>query len=196
MSGDDNVRLIAGLLMLVLVASSLFGRQLKLGQTLRMALGWAAIFAVVYVLFLYRDEGRAIWNRITTDVSGTSGRVDGATLRVPMREDGHFWVRGRVNGREVEFLVDSGATTTALSEDFARAANVPLDGGRKTVNTANGDVEVTRARIARLEVGPITVENERAVVGASFGDTNVLGMSFLSSLKRWRVEGKTLILEP
>lgn len=197
MSGDDITRMIAGGLMLMLVGSSLAARRLNFGQTLRMGLAWAAIFAVVFVLFLFREEGKAVWNRATADIAGTRGTVSGSTLRVPMRDDGHFWVRGAINGREIDFLVDSGATTTALSLEVAQGAGVEIDTMFPvTINTANGSVSAQVARIEHLKVGPITQNNARAVVSAAFGDTNVLGMSFLSSLKSWKVEGRTLLLEP
>lgn len=197
MSGDDVTRVIMGGMMLMLVGSSLAARRLNVGQTLRMVLAWVAIFSVVFVLFLFREEGKAIWNRATADIAGSRGIVTGSALRIPMRDDGHFWVRGTVNGREVDFLVDSGATTTALSLDVTRSADVEIDTSFPvTLNTANGQVQAQTARIASLGVGPIRQENARAVVSAAFGDTNVLGMSFLSSLKSWRVEGRTLLLEP
>lgn len=197
MNGDTVTGVVASVMMLMLVGSSLAARRLNFGQTLRMALAWLAIFSVVFVLFLFRDEGKAIWNRATADIAGSRGTVSGTTLRVPMREDGHFWVRGKVNGRETDFLVDSGATTTALSLEFAHAAGVEIDTMFPvTINTANGQVQAQTARIASLNVGPITQSDARAVVSASFGDTNVLGMSFLSSLKSWKVEGRTLLLEP
>ena len=55
---------------------------------------------------------------------------------------------------------------------------------------------VSTARIAELEVGSVRQSNARAIIGKSFGNTNVLGMSFLSELKSWKVEGRTLTLEP
>lgn len=196
MSGDDIARAFAAGLMIVLVVSSLSARRLNIGQTLRMALAWLAIFAVVFVLFLFRDEARVVWDRAKAEVAGSRGITDGRTLRVPMREDGHFWVRGRINGREVDFMVDSGATTTALPADVAAAANVELDTTFPvTLNTANGSVSASRGRVARLAIGPIEQTDAPVVVSSAFGDTTVLGMSFLSRLKGWRVEGRTLILE-
>lgn len=197
MSGDDITRLIMGAMMLMLVGSSLAARRTNAGQGLRMALAWLAIFAIVFVLFLFREEGQAVWNRATADIAGSRGTISGSALRVPMRDDGHFWVRGTVNGQEVEFLIDSGATTTALSVDVAKSAGVEIDTAFPVnINTANGSVQAQTARISALNVGPIRQNNARAVVSAAFGDTNVLGMSFLSSLKSWRVEGRTLLLQP
>lgn len=198
MSGDDIARLIATGLMIALVASSLFGRQLKLGETLRMALIWLALFAVVFVLFLFRDEARAVWSRATAELGGgTTTTIAGDVTRITMSEDGHFYVMAKVNGQPVEFLVDSGATTTGLNEEAARRANVQPDSGIDIpVNTANGTVMVSTAEIALLEIGNIRQTDARAIIGTSFGGTNVLGMSFLSQLKSWKVEGRTLTLEP
>ena len=65
MTGDDTVRLVWAGFAILLVASSLFGRQLNLGTTLRMALGWVALFALAYGLFLFRDEARGVWGSVT-----------------------------------------------------------------------------------------------------------------------------------
>lgn len=198
MSGDEIARLIATGLMIALVASSLFGRQLKLGDTLRMALIWVTLFAVVFVLFLFRDEARAVWSRATAEFGGgATTTISGSVTRIAMSDDGHFHVMAKVNGVPVEFLVDSGATTTGLNEDAARRANVQPDSRIDIpVNTANGTVMVSTARIALLEVGSIRQNDARTIIGTSFGDTNVLGMSFLSQLKSWKVERRTLTLEP
>ncbi len=197
MNGDDIARLLMAGLMIVLVASSLFGRQLKLGDTVRMALIWVALFSVVFVLFLFQDEARAVWKRAKAEVMGQQSEVVGGTVRVPMREDGHFWVTATVNGTSAEFLVDSGATTSALSIATARAAGIdPTTRMPVTIQTANGAIDATPVRIATLTVGPIRQTDARAVVSPAFGDVNLLGMSYLSNLKRWRVEGRTLILEP
>jgi aspartyl protease family protein len=197
-TGDDTVRLVWAGCAILLVASSLFGRQLNLGTTLRMALGWVALFALAYGLFLFRDEARGVWSRAVADAGGSAvANVSGGVTRIAMGSDGHFHVRARVNGQPVDFLVDSGATTTGLSADVARRANVAPDSAIDLpIDTANGTVMVSTARIALLEVGNIRQANAKAVIGASFGDTNVLGMSFLSGLKRWNVEGRTLTLQP
>ena len=118
------------------------------------------------------------------------------TLR--MREDGHFWVTAEVNGRPVRFLVDSGATFTAMSTSAARGAGVEPGGlGLKTViETANGMVEADRATIGDLQVGSLQMKDHDVLVSDALGDTNLLGMNFLSELESWRVEGNSMILTP
>ena len=183
--------------MLVLVGSSLVARRMALADMARIIAGWLLIFALLFVGYSYRDELREVWQRVTGNLLGDRGQTVGETLRVAMAEDGHFWVRGQVNGVDARFLIDSGATTNALSSATARGAGLVLDDGFPVVlNTANGSVRAQRTRIERLSVGPLGVKNMAAVVSPAFGETNLLGMNFLSSLKSWRVEGRTLVLEP
>lgn len=195
---DDAAQWIWGIGALVLVGSSLIARRMPIGQSIKMALAWMAIFGAAFVLFLFRDEGRAVWNRASAELSGNAGQVVGNTLRIKKSEDGHFWVGAKVNGKPVQFLIDSGATVTTLTPQSAADAGIEPQGAFPVmVETANGTVEARRARIETLAVGPITQSDAAAQIGgASMGETNLLGMSFLSSLKSWRVEGDTLILEP
>jgi aspartyl protease family protein len=197
-TGDQTVQVLGAVMMLTLVGSSLLTRRLAIGQAARMVAGWLLIFAAVLVGYSYRFELNAVVQRVAGDLLGERGQTVGGTLRVPMAPDGHFWVRARINGHEQRFLIDSGATTTALSADAAAAAELEVERGGFPImiNTANGTVQAKRTTIDRLTMGPIVAKDMAAVVSPAFGDMNVLGMNFLSSLDSWRVEGRTLILVP
>jgi aspartyl protease family protein len=129
-----------------------------------------------------------------TDLAQVSGRE----TRIALGEDGHFWVRARVNGRPERFLVDTGATFTTISEQVAEEAGVDdSDTARRVVlHTANGAVQARLGRIGRLQVGNVLARDTRAVIAPALGGTNVLGMNFLSRLAGWRVESKVLVLTP
>ena len=185
-------------LLLILPLSALFARRMPLGRVAVMALAWIGIFATGLMIV-------ALVNRNDWLVSGTRelfyGRdqsVAGDEVRITMAQDGHFYARATINGTERTLLVDSGASFTALSADTATAASVTIDPTEPKIplDTANGMVMAQPATIGELRVGGITARDAPAVVSAAFGDQNVLGMSFLSKLKSWRVEGKTLILIP
>src|SRR3546814_2175895 len=95
--------------------------------------------------------------------------------------DGHFWVNGRVNGHDIRFLIDSGASITAVSEKAATDAGLDVDqSGYPTIlQTGNGAIEVRRSNIAVLEIGPLTITNLRIVVWTAFGDIMGVGMNYL-----------------
>jgi aspartyl protease family protein len=194
---DDGISFVWGIGALVLVISSLVAQKLPIGKAIKMALMWVAIFGSFFVLFLFKDEGREVWRRATAEISGDAGQTEGSTLRLKREEDGHYWVRATVNGTPVRFMIDSGATTTTLSQASAQAAGLKPSGGFPVlVDTANGTVELRRAEIETLAVGTIVQRDAKVLIGSEgLGDTNLLGMSFLSTLKSWRVEGATLILE-
>lgn len=199
MSGGDTASLIYSLLLLVLVGSALVSRSLPIGQTLKMAMGWVGIFALIFLLVSFRPEMKLIWNRVIGELGlSHEPTVAGSPMTLRKRNDGHFWVDAEVNGRSVAFMIDSGATYTAMSARTASEAGVKPDAfPMKTIlNTANGMVEADRATIADLRVGSLEMKDHPVVVSEAFGNTNVLGMNFLSELESWRVEGDSMILTP
>jgi aspartyl protease family protein len=125
-------------------------------------------------------------------------RVTGGETRIEMSNDGHFWLQASVNGQTRRFLVDTGATLTALSESTAQAAQVAAQPLRQSVlmRTANGTVEADLARIDELRFGNVVARDLDAVIAPGLGETNVIGMNLLSRLASWRVEGRTLVLVP
>lgn len=199
MTEDQNINLIFAIGALVLVGSALFSRRLGLGEIIRSILGWLAIFALFIVGFSYQTEIRAIWSRVSGELTGSNDQqIVGETLRIRQSADGHFWINGVVNGTPIRFLIDSGATTTAMTLSVAEAANVDISSSPFPVilSTANGSVEAKRATIQNLQVGPMIARDLSIVVAQEFGGSNVIGMNFLSKLQSWRVEGNEMILEP
>lgn len=124
--------------------------------------------------------------------------ISGSETRIRMAPDGHFWIRASVNGVSRRFLVDTGATVTAIASDTASEAAIEPQELRQSVvlKTANGTTAAQLATVRELRVGNAVARNLDAVIVPGIGDMNVLGMNFLSRLKSWRVEGRTLILVP
>ena len=200
MNGEDQaLGFISAMLMLVLVGSALLARRIPMGQAMKMITAWVLIFAAAFLAFTVKDELKALGSRVLAEVRGEDGNVvqAGETLRIKQSEDGHFWVDGELNGEKLRFLVDSGATITSISADDAERAGVTASGMFPTlVNTANGTISVRRARAETLAIGTIERRGLALHVSEAFGDTNVLGMNFLSSLSAWGVEGQWLVLKP
>jgi aspartyl protease family protein len=181
------------LMALMLVAGALMTRREPAAKLFTIALAWVAIFAAGFVLFTFRDNFGWVAQRLKAEAVGTPVQT-GQETRIPMAIDGHFWVDAKVNGRDVKFLVDSGATTTTIDRDTAQAAGIQISSRRdQYVRTGNGIVRVASGRADELTVGGIT-RHGVALQIADNDDLSVLGMNYLSSLSRWSVEGRWLVL--
>ena len=186
MSDDAGSILFYGV-MILLPLSAMVARRVPLGRTLKMAAAWIGIFMVGLLLVGQRD-------RLSELLSGQW--AGGGTIRIAQASDGHFYATVGLDGVERRMLVDSGATTTALSIDTARAIGLDLDESAfpAIVSTANGRVQARTATVKRVSIGSIGWENVGVVVSPAFGTSDILGMNVLSRLASWRVEGRTLIL--
>lgn len=191
-----NDTMLGGLYLLMavmLVLGTLMARREPLAKMLTMALTWILIFAAGFVLFTFRDNFGWVAQRLKAEAVGTPVQ-QGRETRIPMALDGHFWVDAKVNGRPVKFLVDSGATMTTIDRETALEAGVPISArADEYVRTGNGIIRVSSGRAAELQVGGIT-RHDVGLQIADNDDLNVLGMNFLSSLSRWGVEGRWLVL--
>ncbi len=188
---------IYALILLMVIASSLIARRLPLRQYARMILAWVAIFAVVFIGFSFQPELSLMWSRVKGDLTGAPRQsVDGETLRLVRQDDGHFWLRATLNGVPADFMVDSGASTTAIGAALAKATKVELDGRTTDLETANGTIKARLGKVGAFRVGDFQIDDHNVVVASNFGDTNVVGMNFLDSFSSWTVEGDFMVLRP
>jgi aspartyl protease family protein len=110
---------------------------------------------------------------------------------------GQFEVDARVNGRHVDFMIDTGASVIALTaRDAARLGiHPPPSAFTAEVRTANGKVRAAPTMLDAVEVGDVVVRDVDALVlpDAALSD-NLLGLSFLSRLRRFELSGGKLVL--
>lgn len=177
---------------LVAGASPRFGRILRLGGNL-------ALIAVVGMTALQvaRLSNPAL--ELALPRFGLPEQsVEGVETHVPMAPDGHFWIEALVNGAPRRFLVDTGATLTAVSDELAAQSGIEPSPGRMPVQlrTANGAMSARLATVDTLAFGNVVARDLDAVIVPGGMGMNVLGMNFLSRLKSWRVEDGDLILVP
>jgi aspartyl protease family protein len=181
------------LMAIMLVLGSLMARREPLAKLVTMGLAWIVIFAAGFILFTFRDDIGYLAQRLKAEAIGTPVS-EGTETRIPMAIDGHFWVNAQLNGRDVKFLVDSGATMTTIDRQTANQAGIPVSArADEYVRTGNGIIRVSSGRAGELSVGNI-VRRDVGLQVAENDDLNVLGMNYLSSLSRWGVEGRWLIL--
>jgi aspartyl protease family protein len=125
--------------------------------------------------------------------ASTASSSSQAVLKADAR--GHFYANGLIDGNSVRFLVDTGATTVALSTTEARRLGIDYRAGtRSTGRTANGMVVSYGVKLDTVQVGDITLQNVDAHILDGMGPSDVLlGMSFLNRMQMQR-DGDTLVL--
>ncbi|MGA7329376.1 MAG: TIGR02281 family clan AA aspartic protease [Rhodomicrobium sp.] len=110
---------------------------------------------------------------------------------------GHFEAIAEIEGQQVEFMTDTGATYVALSYETAQklgliSQKLRFD-GRST--TANGVARVASTIIDAIKIGDITVNNVQAVIAEPGRMAqNLLGMSFIKQLSGFELNGSTLTM--
>lgn len=120
------------------------------------------------------------------------------SVAIPKAADGHFWASGQVNGSDVRFLVDTGATAVALTPaDATRLGLKPADlhYGFQVV-TAAGQARAAPVKLASITVAGARLENVDALVIERGLDTSLLGMTYLGRLSGFQATRKTLVLQP
>ena len=120
------------------------------------------------------------------------------SLSIPRDARGHFQTEGRIDGQRIDFMVDTGASVIALNETSAARFGLRPSRGdyNATVSTANGTIKAARTRLAMVEIGGLIVRDVDAMVLPDEAlSENLLGLSFLSRLKRFEYAGGKMVLE-
>jgi aspartyl protease family protein len=132
---------------------------------------------------------------VVSDIPASSGLRNHI---IPKDGRGHFSTDGRIDGRKVSFMVDTGASVIALTESSAALVGIrPARGDYNApVSTANGVVKGARARLPSVDVGGIEVRDvEAMVLPDNVLSENLLGLSYLSRLRRFEFANGKLVLE-
>ena len=176
---------------------AMIAKRSALGGVLRLASSAAlGLILLTVVLQLSRFDPR--FDVAVPQIGLPEQVVEGGETRIPLSADGHFWVRADVNGVPGNFMIDTGATLTAISAPLAERAGLePRRGGIPIMlGTAHGTVQAHVATIDSLTFGNVSASGTDAAIAENFGDFNVIGMNVLARLGSWRVEDNTLILVP
>ena len=131
-------------------------------------------------------------------VASDTAAYPGHTISIDKDRNGHFQTEARVDGSYLDFMVDTGATVIALKErDAARLGINPSPADyTANVSTANGPAKAARARLGSIEIGGVRVRDVDALIMPDgMLDQNLLGMAFLSRLKRFEYADGRLVME-
>ncbi|MDN6885348.1 retropepsin-like aspartic protease [Variovorax sp. CAN2819] len=143
-------------------------------------------------------EGKRVSLRMDTPVSiggGGGGGGGGSRIVLPADSRGHFMTQGAINGRPVTFMLDTGATTIALSADDAQRIGLDYSKGQRVLmNTANGTATGYRLRLQSVRVGDVEVYDIDAIVSPQAMPYVLLGNSFITRFSMRR-DADQMVLE-
>lgn len=185
-----------------IAAVGILGSGMRFGAVLRSLAAWTLVILALVAVYQYRYELQDFASRVT------AGLVPGSPLsltdssgnhRVELDKlpDGHFGVRANVDGSPVDFVVDTGATTTVLTFQDAQRAGIDMQGLSFTVpvSTANGGALTARAVASEIAIGSIKRRNVPILVAEDHAlGQSLLGMNFLGTLSGYDVRGDRMIL--
>lgn len=187
---------LAALLLLVTSGFTFFRRQ-TMSKSLRHMAIWVGIALILAIGYSFRDEVSTVGARLRAELTPSKGAgIAPGIHRYRAAKDGHFYLRGQINGTPVTFMLDTGASAVVLTKTDALRIGISLEKLKFNIrtSTANGTVYSARTRIGILDIGTISMNGVPAMVNGGRLHISLLGMSFLRRLTRYEVSGNLLTL--
>lgn len=191
----QSASLMYDFLLLALIGAGLIGHVIgNPGQALRNIAGWVIIFGILGL-------GYSIWNgggMLSSELNPSNGMASENAITFRADNNGHYMVNANINGENIDFMIDTGATSVVLTMDDAEKIGFDLDTLKfiAPASTANGIVYSAPVRLNALTVGPIRVKQVEGFVNQGELDISLLGMSFLNRLSGYEVKNGLLTLYP
>jgi aspartyl protease family protein len=161
----------------------------------------ALILAVAVATSLATAKAMARYTGIDASAAAKSAgpvALASAPTAIFKSRDGHYWAATEVDGLWIHCLVDTGATTMALTASDAARLGLHPSSLHYTlaVNTAAGQTLAAPVELARVSVAGAPVDHVAAMVVKSGLSSSLLGMSYLGRLSKFEATPTTLILRP
>lgn len=174
----------------VLLSWFFVSNRQSLTKTAQQAAAWGLIFlGVIAAIGLWDDIRQTV--RPTQTVFSDQGYIT-----VPRGNDGHYHLTVKVNGQNIPFIVDTGASSVVLT--LKDAARIGLNDDDlifySSANTANGSVKTAPVTLDTVTLGSTTDTNIRAFVNQGEMRQSLLGMSYLNLYQKIEISGGNLIL--
>jgi aspartyl protease family protein len=107
------------------------------------------------------------------------GGANGSKIVLPIGTGGHFFAQGLVNGKPIQFMLDTGATTVAIGQSDAQRMGIDYQKGQAVrMGTANGVAQGWKIKLNTVKIGDVEVYDVEAIVGPDMPFA-LLGNSFL-----------------
>ncbi|MBN8951530.1 MULTISPECIES: TIGR02281 family clan AA aspartic protease [unclassified Rhizobium] len=202
MRNDDFARVVYLLPIALMMSAAVWASRYTVSQSIRNLLIWFVIIMALATAYIYRKDAEQVGNRVFAGLMPGHAVVvttseGGQEVILHKRSNGHFEARVMINGQPIDMLIDTGASTIALSqEDAERVGIIPENlTYSMTVLTANGRARAAPVELGSVAIGPIKRRDvEASVAEAGKLDQSLLGMSFLETLGSMQMQTDELRL--
>ena len=200
MTGNDWANAFYLVLLLTFVATSIFsGRKMHFSKIVKYIALWTVIAIFCIMLYSFRFEFEGIKNRFIGALNPSYVQSNNSGQIIISKSQGnHFFANVKINGQNIRFMIDTGASDMSLTLADARKIGINPQEliFNKPYQTANGIIYGATVNLDNIEFGPLNLRNFRASVNKSNMGTSLLGMSFLRKFSRYEVYQGKLILTP
>ena len=156
-----------------------------------LAISWLIVLVILTMIF-----GKWEYNQVNPNQNLHSSTNENNVVEVLLSQNkwGHYVFNGKINGKTVEFLLDTGASEVSIPENLANNLNL-VSGAPLQRYTANGSIKVYASSISNLEIGDIQLRDVFATINPNMKQGQILlGMSALKQVEFIQRDG-TLILK-
>ncbi len=191
LAGDEQAILAYLVLLLLIIGGSMvISSRAQMNRSLQQLAIWGLIIVGLIAAYSLRDQIEATLYPERPILS------ERGTVSFNRARDGHFYAELLVNGKKIEFVIDTGATDIVLTETDAarlgyRTEDLVFSG---QASTANGIVLTARIQLDTISLGRFTDRNLNASVNGGELDTSLLGMRYLGLFRKIEIEGSRMTL--
>lgn len=206
LSQDKFAQLVAGVSILMFLGSGVLASYRgRAALAAKHALDWSLFLILLVAVYSYRFELLTFVGKVANELTpvgiefsdAEDSGSNGKSVRIKRQWNGHFVAPVSVNGKAVEMLIDTGASTVVLRAEDARRAGLDISrlNFSVPVQTANGQSYAAPIRLNKVSIGSLTLSRVDALVAKPGSlQTSLLGMSFLSRLRSYEFSGNYLTL--
>lgn len=185
------------LLLTFLTISLIARKDIKIGKTIKYLGTWLVIALISISIYSYRHQFYDFKDRILGEINPSHARTrNTGTIVINMSQNNHFYMKLRINGKDIKFMIDTGASDVVLNKQDAKLIGINFKKliFNKRYQTANGISWGANILLERIKVGNVEFNDVQASVNKSNMGTSLLGMSFLRKFKKYEFYQDRLIL--
>ncbi|MBT4921393.1 MAG: TIGR02281 family clan AA aspartic protease [Rickettsiales bacterium] len=182
------------ILLFFLLLQTLTESKKALVKKLKYLIIWLMIFIIGFIVISYKDV--FLNNRIIANLVPGRAEYNPREIIFYAANDNHFYVILEVNGQNIEFLLDTGASDIALSKADATKLGINLNSlnYNKIYHTANGVVKAAQITLDKVIIGDLVFYNVRASVSDGRMGVSLLGISFLRLFSAYKFDANKVVL--